>query len=78
MITTEAASRVVFCDCGIGLQGDSEEALLKAVERHIALDHGRLLHGAVPAFPSEPDSSDDQGTCSRVRGDTERRVGGRG
>jgi hypothetical protein len=48
MTTTETASRVVYCECGIGLHGDSDEALLKAAERHIALDHDRLLHGAGP------------------------------
>lgn len=54
MTTTEAASRVVYCECGIGLHGDSDEALLKAAERHIALDHGRLLHGAGPDTAGRP------------------------
>ena len=46
MMTTESASRVVYCECGIALYGASDEALLKAAERHIELDHGRLLYGA--------------------------------
>ena len=54
MTTTETASRVVYCECGIGLHGDSDEALLKAAERHIALDHGRLLHGGHPDAGRRP------------------------
>jgi hypothetical protein len=54
MTTTETASRVVYCECGIGLHGDSDEALLKAAERHIALDHGRLLHGGGPDTGRRP------------------------
>ena len=54
MTTTETASRVAYCECGTGLHGDSDEALLKAAERHIALDHGRLLHGAGPDTGRRP------------------------
>jgi hypothetical protein len=54
MITITTASRVVYCECGIGLYGDSDEALLKAAERHIALDHGQLLHGAGPVAGGRP------------------------
>ena len=46
MATTNTASRVVLCECGIAIYGDCDEALLKAAEQHIALDHDRLLHGA--------------------------------
>jgi hypothetical protein len=48
MTMADTTSRVVHCECGLALYGTSDEALLKAAERHIELDHGQLLYGAGP------------------------------
>ena len=54
MTIADTTSRVVHCECGLALYGASDEALLKAAERHIELDHGRLLYGAGPPDRRRP------------------------